>query len=262
MDDKAVSPVWSSNGSKWQLVTGALAAEIDVAHPHLGLQHTKLNHALANCSLFCTQRASRALPAHGGAATTLWPLNVAESYVRGNDLVASYSPSNEWPYSPQLYWQAASLASVDGVLASLSHLVSIQTHLLDTHPEIQVASQVSSAECIHLTMHDNGEADVEPARGGETLVPRGSICCILWRLAAVPASYIEIVATTDFHSVSLERGANHELYAVWHLFAEFLEKGVIRRARVHAALLPRENDLELALECCRAVEHVPLPLTT
>ena len=44
--------------------------------------------------------------------------------------------------------------------------------------------------------------------------------------------------------------------------ADFLEKGVIRRARVHAAVLPRENDVELALECCRAIENRPLPLTT
>ena len=41
------------------------------------------------------------------------------------------------------------------------------------------------------------------------------------------------------------------------MFADFLEKGVIRRARVHAAVLPRENDVELAIECCRAIEQLP-----
>ncbi len=49
--------------------------------------------------------------------------------------------------------------------------------------------------------------------------------------------------------------------AKWELFADFLEKGVIRRARVYGVLLPREDDIELALECCAAVQQIPLPLT-
>ena len=53
-------------------------------------------------------------------------------------------------------------------------------------------------------------------------------------------------------------GASGIAVAEWHLFADFLEKGVIRRARVHAALLPRENDFELAVECCRAMEQMPV----
>jgi hypothetical protein len=48
----------------------------------------------------------------------------------------------------------------------------------------------------------------------------------------------------------------------WRLFSEFLEKGVIRRARVHAAILPRQNDLEIAAACCAAIDRLELPLTT
>ena len=48
----------------------------------------------------------------------------------------------------------------------------------------------------------------------------------------------------------------------WRLFAEFLEKGVIRRARVHGAIVPRKNDIEIAAACCRAIDGLELPLTT
>jgi hypothetical protein len=41
-----------------------------------------------------------------------------------------------------------------------------------------------------------------------------------------------------------------------------LEKGVIRRARLQSLFVPRENDVQLVAECCRAIESRPLPLTT
>jgi hypothetical protein len=65
----------------------------------------------------------------------------------------------------------------------------------------------------------------------------------------------------DFHDVRLRqtpRGSALE----WRLFGEFLEKGVIRRARLHAAVLPRENDIETAAACCAAIDSLELPLTT
>jgi hypothetical protein len=48
----------------------------------------------------------------------------------------------------------------------------------------------------------------------------------------------------------------------WRLFAEFLEKGVIRRARIHGAIVPRDNDVEIAAACCKAIDGLELPLTT
>jgi hypothetical protein len=50
--------------------------------------------------------------------------------------------------------------------------------------------------------------------------------------------------------------------AQWTLFAEFLEKGVIRRARLHSAFLRREHDLDIAAACCVTIERDSLPLTT
>ena len=47
----------------------------------------------------------------------------------------------------------------------------------------------------------------------------------------------------------------------WELFSEFLEKGVIRRARLQAMFVP-EDDVQLVAECCQSIAERPLPLTT
>jgi hypothetical protein len=83
----------------------------------------------------------------------------------------------------------------------------------------------------------------------------------LWRLST-ELSYIEIVLQSDVHAIEFEPTAAEGCFLKWRLFSEFLEKGVIRRARVHAVLLPHAGDTELAIECCLAAGDSPLPLTT
>src|SRR4051794_6716645 len=81
----------------------------------------------------CLEEPSRHVIDRTAAA---WPLRAADVYIRGDDLVASYEPAADWPFSPQLYWQSGPLRQLDGVCASLSLLVSVQTQLLDTFPRI------------------------------------------------------------------------------------------------------------------------------
>ena len=266
MEGKIIAPApWSLADSIAHLEHPQLAGNINVARPEIGLHAIALDHDSMPCRLFCTQRSSESAAIttiSSSESSPLWPLTVAEAYVRGRDLVASYRSTDSWPYSPQLYWQAGTLDAVDGAIASLSHLVSLQTHLLDTHPRVHVASQVPSGELLMISINENGVADVEPVTQDVVTAPTASICCALWRLPNRRLSYAEIVSVQDVRQIEFRFGPNRTLAARWHLFAEFLEKGVIRRARVHAALLPRANDTELAMECCEAASLCPLPLTT
>jgi len=264
MDDaNKLHSVWTLDGSIARIKSGALNGEIDIARPHLGIRQVEFDDGEVPCRFLLTRRgrdrAHNCIPRDNKSS---WPLTVADVYVRGNDLVASYRPEEEWPYAPQLYWQAAALQSISGVLGSMSHLVSVQTHLLDTHPKIEAYSQVPCNECLYLTLAETGEASVEPAEREKVVAPANETCCALWRLSAQPVTYVEIVYATDVREISFGATASGRIFAVWRLFSEFLEKGVIRRARVHGAILPRENDVELAIECCRAIEQSPLPLTT
>jgi hypothetical protein len=84
----------------------------------------------------------------------------------------------------------------------------------------------------------------------------------LRRLNDERISYAEIMLTNDFREVThFHDAASGDCRLKWTLFSEFMEKGVIRRARLVGAFLPRENDSELAANCCNAFERAPLPLT-
>ncbi len=241
-------------GNLAELSNSNLVGRIDTTRPHAGLHDTLLRGKHWPVVLLSVFRAN-------DTGERSWPLPLAEAYVRGDDLVASYQPINGWPFAPQLYWRANALESLDGVLASVSLLVSVQTHLLDTCPQIGIASRLSYGELLLVATDDMDRPRAEPVDNSRTLSPTGEICCVLMRFDGWPVSYVEIVQPDDFREAVLTQNDNG-VAVEWHLFADFLEKGVIRRARVHAALLTRENDLELAAACCAAAQQLELPLTT
>jgi hypothetical protein len=245
--------VWSLRGNVAELHCGKLSGCVDASRPNAGLHNVTLDGAHEAIDFL------RAYRSDAGAEKS-WPLPVAESYVRGNDFVASYLATDEWPFSPQLYWRANSLHAVHGVLASASLLVSVQTHLLDTVPQIAVSSLVPNDEVLFVT---TGGAQPSTTRidSSQTIPATSDDCCVVSRLRGVPLSYVEIMPAGDFHAINL-RAEEAGMSLEWRLFAEFLEKGVIRRARVHAAIVPRENDVEIAAACCQAIDGLELPLTT
>jgi hypothetical protein len=244
---------WSLHNHAAQLNCGSLSGRIDAARPNAGLHGVRLSGSPAIDVL----RVYRADDAGGQS----WPLPIAESYVRGTDLVASYQPASHWPFSPQLYWRANSLHAVDGVLSSISLLVSVQTHLLDTIPQIGVASTLPCDEFLLVTSEGTARPRSERIDPSQPLQSASRDCCVVARFRDAPLSYAEIMPAGDFQAVRAGSGANGSTLE-WRLFAEFLEKGVIRRARLHAAMLQRENDIDIAAACCAAIDKLELPLTT
>jgi hypothetical protein len=264
MDDVAShSTAWSLHGTKAQLNGGAFPAVVDAASPQAGVQFQNSEYEQSRCSCLCISRELEpaSTPVLRVDDASGWPLPVVEAYVRGDDFVALYRPTDDWPYSPQLYWHANALSAVERSLASMSLLVSVQTHLLDTLPKIVLASEIPSDEMHFLAFSEDTQAEIVPIESDRILSPSGAVTCTLWRNRSAPISYAEIVPETDFRQLRFQRSPTGEMSAKWELFADFLEKGVIRRARVYGVLLPREDDIELALECCAAVRQIPLPLT-
>jgi hypothetical protein len=241
---------WTLDGVIGTLRCGALSACVDLARPDLGVQQTRLNGRVLPGRLLAIERE---------AENSAWPLVVDDAYVRGDDLVATYHPSDNWPYSPQLYWCAGSLEGVDEFLCALSLMISLETHLLDTWPRICVGSQLASEELLRIDPRSGASQTLQP---GDTIHPSTTACCLVKRLADLPISYVEIMPPSDFRQLTIQRDEAGRLRADWRLFADFLEKGVIRRAQLQTAFVPRENDVRLALSCCQAMDRRPLPLTT
>ena len=74
-------------------------------------------------------------------------------------------------------------------------------------------------------------------------------------------SYVELVFPADFHgataSVSDDGGG-----VQYHLIPEFLEKGVIRMARIQSLFVPRADDEKLAEQAQELFAAAAPPLTT
>jgi hypothetical protein len=247
--------VWRLHGNVAELNFEKLSGRIDVSRPNLGLGVINAGGAQQTAELLRVYRSD-------SLDEKSWPLAVAEFYVRGNDLVSSYQATEDWPFSPQLYWRANSLSAVDGVLASASLLVSVQTHLLDTVPQIAVASSVPCEELLFvLVKADELPRAVRVDTSQTAPSSNEDDCCVVSRLRDVPVSYVEVMPAGDFHAFNLRQEENRASFE-WRLFAEFLEKGVIRRARIHSAFVPRQHDIEIAAACCKAINGLELPLTT
>jgi hypothetical protein len=266
---ESVNP-WNLQLPIAELRCGVLSGRVDVSQPGIGLHSLAINGESYHAQLLCVGQivnndapVSPSAPpddTHVSRVVGAWP--VADAYVRSGDLVAMYEPANGWPYTTQIYWRANPSDSANDVLSSLSLLVSLQTHLLDTWPKLAVDSRLAADDVVYLACDSAKRASTQPiGRGRHTLRPM-SPCCILRRLAGAPISYAEIMPAGDVREVTIWHGAEGVCRTRWELFSEFLEKGVIRRARMLSVVLPRENDTENALALCEAIERRPLPLTT
>ena len=168
-----------------------------------------------------------------------WPAKLSDAYVRGNDLVATYQATDAWPFAPQIYWRADTLQSVDELSLSVSLLVSVSTHLLDTHPQICAVTQLAADEILHVVSSDNGnpKSNLAPRPKRDDSASRAGACCLLWRLPGGMLSYAEIVPASDFRELTVRHEKDGTCHARWELIAEFLEKGVIRRTRLQSVFL-------------------------
>ncbi len=245
---------WSITKAAGKLTAGdRLRASVNLNKPSSGLEeirvsgmsfHGELLRVLANAD-----------------STQAWPLPLSESYIRGNDLVASYQASPTWPFSPQVYWSVNPL-SASGVVASVSILVSVQTHLLDTHPVISIESLVPSNETQILRYDSSERLASEMLSGDIQLSLTSNVTCLLHRFTDFPFSYAELIQSSDANRLAYALNSDRRRKCEWRLFSEFLEKGVIRRGRLFAAFLERANDIQTAQDLCALVERASLPLTT
>jgi len=260
------SEFWSLRSPLAQLRAAELTAAIDVTGPHLGLHALRLGSAPLSGRLLriAWETGSRTRQQSSTVLEPAWPAELADAYVRGPDLVAAYQQAADWPYAPQIYWRAAPTDRGTGVLASVTLMVSLQTALLDSYPCIEVASSIEAEEVVLVTNTDDDIPNVRSLDADEqqTLGQQTDGGCVVGRLPGGQFSYAEISPANDFRQLVVERDGRDNCRTRWELFSDFLEKGVIRRARIELVFLPRENDVQNAAACCRALQTRPLPLTT
>ena len=202
----------------------------------------------------------------GDSNDSLGPIE--DCYVRGDDLIATYSQAEDRPRRTQVSWRFRESAMAEK-FAGVEMVVSVQTDSLNSLPELESETRLAAEEVLHLTDPSNRTA--ESLQQDLTLRASQGPCCIVVRLKDLPLSYVEMEPALDFHQMQVEVSGNgvpgngvsdKEACLRHRLFSQHLEKGVILRARVCGVFVPRADDIRTAASFYEQLNREELPLTT
>ena len=242
---------WELRGTTARLLTDALRATLEMNRPEQGLEAITARlqgHQLrfdAACLLGVRGRPDDARA-----------LETTDYYVRGDDAIVSCRFTARPEIGLQVYWRAVRDETTPA--AGIEAIVSAQTELLDSDPASTVTSRLPAGSV--LTMATDGQQEFRPVA-----VTSGASCsggrAILIRFPDAGVSFLEMAHPSD------DRGAvisliDGQLQTSYPVLTERLEKGVIRRSRVRAIFLPREDDFARAAKLVERFAASPLPLTS
>ncbi|MHC4398890.1 MAG: hypothetical protein ACYTG0_04340 [Planctomycetota bacterium] len=247
------SPTWELQANKARLRIGDLEARIDLSPPSGGLAGVRLgDESLGDTSLL-------AIDAPPFAASNPAPL---ERHVRGAKLVAAYEESDDWPVRVDLSWRAEPLPSPHGSCVSVQLVVSVRTSVLETRPELCVSSSLPNADVLRMADGLTGRFKELTDADSSTIKPLPGTTCVLVRPADSGWSYAEMVHPADslLDRFGHRRRGDQTVELRHTLFPHPLEKGVILRARIVGAFVPRSADARRAADCYAAFAAEEPPL--
>ncbi len=230
---------WRLDSRFANLTCGPLAAGVDLCTPCLGLTGLRWReHPLAGWQVLGVEIDSL----DGQAAGIL-----VEKYVRGGDLVATYEPTPTRPFGVQIYWRAALLQLHGQRLPVVTLQVSVQTKLPDCQPALTTAGLLPESETVEL---------------GGALACANAPVGRLFRPSEWNVSYAQWVDHEGLERSEFTTFAHGTRHLATRHFGGALEKGVILRASVRGAFLPRNDDELLAALAFDVFAKQPPPLTT
>ncbi len=245
---------WQLDGSTARLHCGRAQILVDLDRPAAGLHDIR----------WTAEQFERAallgvvLPSDAplGAPARL------ESYVRDDDLVATYSASKSCPLQVQVYWRSVKAEGALSGAVIVDLQVSVQTHLLDARPHVKTCSMWPQVDVLQMTDFEHSRWQPLDARtiskGSARSIHRPH--CLIARPPGKAWSYVEMTHPADVAQSSLEHsGAVLTLKHV--LFGDELEKGVILRGRVRGVFTDRARDTAVAVAAYADLLAAPLPLT-
>ncbi|QDT71815.1 hypothetical protein [Lacipirellula limnantheis] len=212
------SDYWQLDGSRAILHAPRLRGMIDLLHPCRGLT----GMCVDGSALVGWLMAVDVVAVDGCGSPSDDPWQIADVYIRGRDLVVTYSEPLEQPFNLQLYWRMIDAADDD---AALDLICSIQTPLWEAHPGVTVCSSMF-------------ETPMETMGGALTVVGKGK-----W-------SYVEATRPGDFQPQAGERRGEFS-GAYWRFGPQFMEKGVIRRLQLRGAFVARDDAATMAAKLGR-----------
>jgi hypothetical protein len=175
-----------------------------------------------------------------------------EVYVRGDDLIARFAQTKDDAFAFQLNWRALDKsASVD---SAIELWVSIQTDLLDSSPELEICSHGGDGS---WEIHNHAELLIDSSTAKADSRSDSPAALVL---TESNASYVWLIEPTDQRHVELLTSSSDCIQRI-KLFDHFMEKGVIRRARMRFLASSEQLDLQQIRSAYREFAESPLPLT-
>lgn len=214
-----------------------------------------------------------ALEGHLKSGVLAWNAGDLQHHVRGNDLILEYPYSDSTPTGVECYWRPTPISA--GGLA-LEWLVSANTRLLDEHIQWSVASEVAATSvmvgvtnaagsCTEFTALEPGRSEWEssPTTWESPLTGQR---IVLLDLPDAAGCLAVATAPGDQRRIHVElapgRPGVFKVSIRYDLQMGFLEKGVIRRARLWCLWLPSSlNSRERILDLLGEFLLSPQPLT-
>ena len=158
---------------------------------------------------------------------TEFSFTVEEAYQRGNDFIVRFDQSGADTFAFQLDWRILANCSTPGIELWLS----VQTDDLDSSPVLAIASDLKSEG---WTGYNNtqllNEADEPTQTSGPNDEPPAALVSNSNEISA-----LWLIEPTDQQHVQCEETGKPTLKQI-RLFDHFMEKGVIRRARMRCHL--------------------------
>ena len=182
------------------------------------------------------------------AAPRRQPLAPCDFWVRGEDLVAVYEPADPRQLRATALWRRLPAAQPAWDL-----VISAQTSLLESDSRLAVVSDLVGGE-IAWGRWEHGRVDWVPLAPGSPC-PTEAQCLLIERSGD---AVVLAVHPADFRRIELTH-EDRRLQIVCRLFPAEIEKGVLLRSRVRAAVGPPANpDWASGIVGSLATESPPL----
>ena len=175
-----------------------------------------------------------------------------EQWLRGEDVVAVYEPADARKLRATAMWRRQPRPGI----CSWEVVVSAQTSLVQSDSAVAVVSEVDATDLLWGVAR-HGEIHWTPCRHGEPQ-PEAATCVLARRAAATTA--LIAVHPDDVRQLAVRRHGGRARIECW-LFSTAIEKGVLLRSRVLAALGPAANDAAWAGAIVHDFAASPPPLT-
>lgn len=242
----STSNIWQLQAGHARLQIPQFAASVDLSSPSLGLQ--QLDYAGA-------QVTGHLLGVSASGISSDSSNKASDVFVRGEDLVATYPEAEDRSYSLEVYWRVISRKAMTVV----DLLLSLETSLLESFPSVSTQSLLTADEAWLVSCDETSAEEITDFTTG--VLSQESLCIVL-RPEGVAWSYVEMPHPDDQGKVNVYCPTVGEIAIQRDLAGAFLEKGVIRRLRIHGAFVPRAGDLQLAGQLLSELAAGSPPLTT